>query len=313
MQKYELIINPASRSGNGMRIWKEEIKPRLEAEKIPYHAHFSHKAGDVAALSASITEEYDRENQTLHLIILGGDGTFNEALQGISSYKNMKIGYIPTGSSNDLARDLGIPKDPGAALSLILKEKQICYMDLGCMRTPDRSSFFAVSCGIGFDAAVCEEAMNSKIKDFFNRIKLGKLTYFGIAIKQLVSARKTACDLFLDDHPEPIHINRLLFAVSMIHRFEGGGFKFCPGADCTDGRFEICVAGDVPKPVILLALPTAFFGKHYMVPGINAYHASRITVKTSIPLYVHTDGEVHEKTDFLEISCKSKAIPMIVG
>lgn len=44
----------------------------------------------------------------------------------------------------------------------------------------------------------------------------------------------------------------------MIHRFEGGGFKFCPTADCTDGRFELCVAGDVPKPVILLALPTAF-------------------------------------------------------
>lgn len=63
-------------------------------------------------------------------------------------------------------------------------------MDLGCVRTPDRTTYFAVSCGIGFDAAVCEEAMNSKIKDFFNRIKLGKLTYFGIAIKQLISAKK---------------------------------------------------------------------------------------------------------------------------
>lgn len=40
MQKYELIINPASRSGNGMRIWKEEIKPVLEANKIPFNAHF---------------------------------------------------------------------------------------------------------------------------------------------------------------------------------------------------------------------------------------------------------------------------------
>ena len=154
--------------------------------------------------------------------------------------------------------------------------------------------------------------MNSKIKDFFNRIKLGKLTYFGIAIKQLISAKKTACDLFLDDDNEPIHINRLLFTVSMIHRFEGGGFKFCPTADCTDGRFELCVAGDVPKPVILLALPTAFFGKHYMVPGIHAFHAEKITIKTSKPLWVHTDGEVHEMADFLEISCRQRTIPMIV-
>ena len=73
-------------------------------------AHFSHKAGDVAVLSSSITGDYAKENLPLRLIILGGDGTFNEALQGISSYDNMKIGYIPTGSSNDLARDLGIPK-----------------------------------------------------------------------------------------------------------------------------------------------------------------------------------------------------------
>lgn len=312
MQKYELIINPASRSGNGMRIWKEEIKPVLEANKIPFNAHFSHKASDVAVLSSSITGDYAKENLPLRLIILGGDGTFNEALQGISFYDNMKIGYIPTGSSNDLARDLGIPKNPQQALNLILDEKHVCYMDLGCVRTPDRTTYFAVSCGIGFDAAVCEEAMNSKIKDFFNRIKLGKLTYFGIAIKQLISAKKTACDLFLDNDNEPIHINRLLFTVSMIHRFEGGGFKFCPTADCTDGRFELCVAGDVPKPVILLALPTAFFGKHYMVPGIHAFHAEKITIKTNKPLWVHTDGEVHEMADFLEISCRQKTIPMIV-
>ena len=99
MQKYELIINPASRSGNGMRIWKEEIKPVLEANKIPFNAHFSHKAGDVAVLSSSITGDYAKENLPLRLIILGGDGTFNEALQGISFYDNMKIGSIPTGSS----------------------------------------------------------------------------------------------------------------------------------------------------------------------------------------------------------------------
>lgn len=69
----------------------------------------------------------------------------------------------------------------------------------------------------------------------------------------------------------------------MIHRFEGGGFKFCPTADCTDGRFELCVAGDVPKPVILLALPTAFFGKHYMVPGIHAFHAEKSLSRQTSP------------------------------
>ena len=309
---YELIINPASRSGNGMRIWKNEIEPELIRKQIPYHAHFSHKAGEVKVLAEKITEKAKNADKPVRLIILGGDGTFNEALQGISSYENIIMGYIPSGSSNDLRRDMGIPKDPKKALDVILAEKKICHMDLGIISTSAKSTRFAVSCGIGYDAAVCEEAMQSRIKDVLNRLGLGKLTYLGIAIKQLVSTRKTSCELYLDDSREPIPFKRFLFCVSMIHRFEGGGFKFCPDADCTDGIFQLCLAGNVPKLVVLFALPTAFFGKHYIFPGIYSYSAQKVRIKTSAPLWVHTDGEVHEKVDEITISCQPKAIPFII-
>lgn len=310
---YELIINPASRSGNGMRIWKNDIQPELTRNKIPYHAHFSHKAGDVKCLAEKITESAKNAEEPVRLIILGGDGTFNEALQGISSYENIRIGYIPTGSSNDLARDMGIPKDPKKALSVILDERHVCRMDLGCVTTPSKTTYFAVSCGIGYDAAVCEEAMQSGFKDVLNRLGLGKLTYFGIAVKQLISTKRTTCDLYLDDAKEPVHFSRFLFCVSMIHRYEGGGFKFCPDADCCDGVFQLCLAGNIAKLIILFALPTAFWGKHYMFRGIYSYRAKKIRIQTSSPLWVHTDGEVHEKPSELTITCRQGVIPLITA
>ncbi|MGN1147837.1 MAG: diacylglycerol/lipid kinase family protein [Lachnospiraceae bacterium] len=316
---YHIIVNPASRSGRGRHIWKEIIEPALSDKDISYKVYFSEKPGDVVKLARIITAPFadtgDNMMDACRLIILGGDGTVNEALQGISSCCRVIIGYIPTGSSNDLARDVGVPKNPLEALERILSIDDnadiVRPMDRGIVKTQNAERSFAVSTGLGFDAAVCEEAMNSKIKDTLNRLKLGKLTYLGIAIKQLFAARKVSCDLYLDDK-EPIHIKKLLFIASMTHRFEGGGFKFCPTADYTDGIFDLCVVGNLPKLIILLALPTAFFGKHFLFPGIDHYRARHIRIKTSAPLWLHTDGEVHEKSDDLEISCAQGDIRFII-
>ncbi|MBD5479631.1 MAG: YegS/Rv2252/BmrU family lipid kinase [Lachnospiraceae bacterium] len=310
---YHIIVNPASRSGRGRLIWKETIKPALIERQIPYKAYFSKKAGDVARLAHKITSQADSDD--LRLIILGGDGTVNETLQGISSFAHVVIGYIPTGSSNDLARDLGIPRDPLAALLHILSAEKdterIRLMDRGSVISGQTKRSFAVSCGLGFDAAVCAEAMQSKIKDTLNKIGLGKLTYLGIALKQLFAARPVSCRLYLDER-EPIYIKKFLFAAAMNHRYEGGGFKFCPDADDTDGVLDLCVVGNIPKIVILFALPTAFFGKHFLFPGVNHYSAEHVRLEASAPLWLHTDGEALEKTKMLEIDCHHGDIRFIV-
>ena len=315
---YHIIVNPASRSGRGRRIWTEIIKPALIQKNIPHWVYFSKKAGDVTLLAEEITAKHfsaGSEGGPCRLIILGGDGTVNEALQGIAPSMNVIIGYIPTGSSNDLARDLGIPKDPLQALYRILDADKhpgrILSMDRGLVKTDSGCHSFAVSCGIGFDAAVCEEVMHSKLKVILNKLKLGKLTYLGVALKQLFAAKPVACTLYLDDK-EPIYIKKILFIASMTHRFEGGGFKFCPMADCTDGLFDLCVVGNIPKLLILFALPTAFFGKHLLLPGINHYRAARIRITTDKPLWAHTDGEVIGLADGMEITCIKQDINFII-
>lgn len=306
---YHIIVNPASRSGRGLKIWQKAIEPALSEGNIEYKVYFSEKAGDISVLSEMITDKASAASP-VRLIILGGDGTFNEAIQAMKNMEHVTIGYIPTGSSNDLARDMKISKDPIAALKRILSGGNITEMDMGIMTTPSKTRYFSVSCGIGFDAAVCEEAMSSPIKDTLNRLGLGKLTYLGIALKQLFTTKPVCCDIRLDNG-ETIHVERILFAAAMTHRFEGGGFKFCPTAVCDDGFCDLCVVGSLPKLVLLLALPTAFFGKHYLFPGINHYRAREIQIHTSVPLWVHTDGEVSFRTDDIHVTYDKRKISFL--
>lgn len=323
---YYIIINPNSKSGRGMQIW-QKIEPMLLAEKLPYKAMISKGKGDVASIARQITQSTDEAN----LIILGGDGTINEALQGIRDFTKVNIGYIPTGSSNDLARDMGLCKDPAKILEKILccdtssQSPQKSMADIGVLAYGSRmladgseykgqepaKRYFAVSSGIGFDAAVCEEALSSPIKDTLNKLKLGKLTYLGIALKQLIAAKPVSCELSLDGKP-PVHIKRFLFVASMIRQYEGGGFRFCPAANARDGLLDLCFVGSLPKLLILFALPTAFIGKHYMFPHIMHYRASQVEIKTSVPLWVHTDGEVYYKSDHIYLSCEKQKISFLI-
>lgn len=312
-QTYHIIVNPASRSGKGMRIWKEQVEPALIREKISYNCYFSEKSGDVTKLARGILAgEPDRP---VNLILLGGDGTVNEAIQGIpdadGDVSYVTLGYIPTGSSNDLARDIGVPTSPDAALDLILHTGKALPMDLGTVTFPDgEKRRFIVSSGIGYDAAVCEEILHSKMKNVMNRIGLGKLTYLGIALKLLFATKAVSARLTLDDG-ESIDMGRLLFIACMNHRFEGGGFMFCPNADDMDGILDLCAAGDLPKLLILFALPTAFKGRHYRFKGITPYRAKELTIETASPMWVHTDGEVVRRSDKITVSCNPHAVSFI--
>lgn len=320
---YYIIVNPSSKSGRGIRIW-QKLKPVFQERNIPYKLMLSTHIGQVAEFTREIT----RIDDNVNLIILGGDGTINEALQGIRDFSKVSIGYIPTGSSNDLARDMKLGKDPMKILDTILSGKVSRMVDIGTLTYGSRGEatsklinydvqkniqdkrYFVVSSGIGFDAAVCEEALSSNIKDLLNKLKLGKLTYLGIALKQLIAAKPVTCDMYLDDK-EHVHADRFLFIASMIHKYEGGGFKFCPDADSSDGQLDLCFVGNIPKPLILVALPTAFFGKHYIFPHILHYSAQKVEIKTSVPLWVHTDGEVYFKSDHIYLSCEKQKLKFL--
>ena len=282
---YSFIVNPHSRSGRGQKIWNK-LELLIKQRGIEYNVYFTEKSNHANEIVARIIS--DGKEHTF--IVLGGDGTIDEVLNGILDFTKIKLGYIPTGSSNDFARSLGIPTDPILALNNILSATSTTLLDMGILAYANQTRRFMVSAGIGFDAAVCHQAAVSKWKTFMNHIKMGKLTYVGIALSKILFSKPSQMILTMDDKA-PLHFNRTYFVAFMNHPFEGGGFKFCPSAKYDDGLLDIIVAHDISKLRILTILPLAFSGKHINKKGIEIYTCKSASVESTVSLPVHTDGE----------------------
>ncbi len=167
-----------------------------------------------------------------------------------------------------------------------------------------------VGCGIGYDAEVCEETFLSPMKSVLNRIGLGKLTYLGIGLKKMVTAPCVRAAVRLDGE-RIVHLQKMLFVASMLHRFEGGGFCFCPQADAQDGILDVCVVDGVPKWKYPVIIPFALLGRHGRFSGVSLCRARRIDIKTSVPLWVQTDGEVPGKMDRITITNEKQKVRFI--
>ena len=320
---YHIIVNPSSRSGKGLKIWQD-----LESEwkgKTAYQVHITKSANSVSEIMGSLLEGSRDTDGFLRVIVLGGDGTMNQVVNEVpeDAFEYLKIGYIPTGSSNDFARDLGLGKDRKQMVRRILEDKVVRTLDVGTVKIhepgkkargfegevrPEKR--FLVSAGIGFDAAVCESANVSKAKKILNKIGLGKLTYVVIAVGEILHSPQKGVRIRVDDKPE-VSRESFLFAAAMNHRFEGGGFKFAPMADATDGILDLCVAGNISKAKFLYGLPKALKGTHFTVKGIDHLAGRKIEVISDIPMWIHTDGEVEVQSDHVTFTCKRGALKML--
>jgi YegS/Rv2252/BmrU family lipid kinase len=323
---YYCIVNPSARSGKGRDIWNK-LELRFLDKGIDYTAHLTKGPGHATEIARSLTREVsgtDEKEMPVKIVVLGGDGTLNEVINGIADFGNTLLGYIPIGSSNDFARDMPYPKKIDDLIDRIVEGNELRRLDLGRLTYNSMSRetsrlhtdkisvtrMFDVSAGIGFDAAVCEQALSSGTKNFLNRIGLGKLTYGSIALRQLLWAEKVPCDISIDGM-EPIHLKKFIFIAAMIHHYEGGGFNFAPKADLTDGKFDIVYAGNMPAVRMLFALPMSFFGNYYWIKGIGHHVAQKITIRTDKPLWVHTDGEVSVKSDHITLECLKEKLRLM--
>lgn len=311
---FYFLVNPASKSSHGISVWAG-IEKWLKEENIDYIVCFSKRPGHMQELMYDICNEHINDSERTNIVVIGGDGTFNEAIQGVISFDKVNIGHVPTGSGNDFARAMGYSADIIENVKRVVTCKNPKKIDLGTLKLEDISKersrlstgsvsptrYFNISCGIGFDAAVCEEALESKTKNFLNKLKLGKLVYGVIAIRQIFSAK--LCDAIITmDNSEIVQIKKCRFVVAMNTKFEGGGYMFAPEASNTDGILDICTVGNISPFGVLMALPGATKGKHTKLKQINIYKTKTIEIKTKEPLWVHTDGEVSVKSSHIKIS-----------
>lgn len=296
---YYFIVNPSSRSGKGIKLW-QTIQTQLNLYDIPYQVIHTTRPHHATKLAKHLSS--DSKPKTV--IVLGGDGTLNETINGLSKNSNITLGYIPTGSSNDFARSLTLCTKPLEALANILSSvATIQEIDYGTLQLLDGTSRrFVVSCGVGFDASICQTSAISFIKKLLNFFHLGKLSYIAIGIHHLFTEKTCHGTLILDDM-ETVSLNNLFFLSSHIHPYEGGGLAFCPNANYADGALDLCVveAKHIPKRIFILLC--SLFKKHGFVKGVHLYRCQKAEIILEKPMYLHTDGEsFDEKVDHFIVS-----------
>ena len=120
---YHFIVNPVSRSGKGLILWQKKIEPILKKKNIPYRVEYTKQRGDTTELCRKISASAKNEDNCI-IVALGGDGTVNDAVQGIEDFENTTFSFIPTGSGNDFAKDMKISKNVKKTLKKILSAKK---------------------------------------------------------------------------------------------------------------------------------------------------------------------------------------------
>lgn len=285
MKLYEFIVNPQARSGLGMLTWNT-LEPELKKRRSEYRLYLTERKKHAEKIAAQITAD----GQEHCIVVLGGDGTVNEVINGILDPGKVTLGYIPIGSSNDFARGLKLPVPAEKALEAILNPEGVVQIDLGVLEKNGERRRFAVSAGMGFDAAVCHEVCVSRWKRILNRFGMGKLTYAVVALDRLIKDKPVRMTIRTDDGTEKT-FERTYFAAFMNLPFEGGGFKFCPEASPEDGMLDVVVAHDLTPLKILFLLPLALLGKHTGFREVTIFRCRRAGIFTEKPLALHTDGE----------------------
>ena len=283
--KLQFIVNPASKTGRGIEIW-QEVEKVLKGSEIEYEVYYTKRIGHGTELARKLTE-----SEGEHMIVaLGGDGTVNEVVNGIVRIKDTILGYIPTGSGNDLAGGLGLPTDPMTSIEHILENKSHLQVNIGVVEVEGMKRRFAVSSGIGWDAAICHEVAVSKLKKFLNKIKLGKLSYVAIAVKQIFAFKTAPMEIQIDGKA-PMKFQKNFFSAVMNSPYEGGRVMMCPAASWSDDLLDICIVDSVPKLKLLLVIPLAYKGWHKFFKGVHIKRGEKMTLRSAKPLPMHVDGE----------------------
>ena len=272
-------------------MWKQ-VKRELEKKEINYRS-FQTKYPKHA-------EELARQLCSLHkntmeaIIVVGGDGTLHEVVNGLVDYPTVKIGFIPAESANDFSRGFQTPKSPLEALSFTMKKKQSSgkRFDIGkvMVNGQRKKEYFVNNIGTGFDAEVCKLTNESKMKNYFNKIGLGSLAYVGSLIRLLFTYKLINVNIEMDG--KICRYEKVWFVTVSNQPFFGGGMKIAPKANPTDGCLDVTIVHNLSRLKLLFVFITVFFGKHTGFKEVVQHKGKRVSIKSDDNMLVHADGEL---------------------
>ena len=279
-----VIINPISGAGADPHVAAKrvaQVDAAASARGVRATVHVTERPGHAIDLAAAAITA-----GASSVIVWGGDGTFNEASGALLS-TGIPVGLVPAGSGNGLARALGMPWDPAAALAVAFD---------GTPRTIDAGRmagrpFFNVA-GVGFDARVAA---------LFNRRAAGTRggwPYIAIGVREGCRYCALDYDVLLDDESRRYRALLLAFANG---REYGLGARIAPDARLDDGLLDAII---VEERGILKRFWDARHlakGTAHLAPLVTTRRVRRATIESPGEMEFHVDGEPGVASDRIDV------------
>ncbi len=237
------------------------------------------------------------------VVCCGGDGTLNEAVSGMMEReRKVPVGYIPSGSTNDFASSLKIPKQMGKAAQAAVGGKAF-----GCDVGRFNERYFVYIAAFGLFTDVSYETS----QDMKNR--LGHAAYLLEGVKHLHTVQPIHLRVTYGDGDEAVEGDFIYGMVT--NSTSAGGFKHITGKDVKldDGLFEVTLVHMPRNPIELNEVIGSLTNLMGDTPLIDTFKAGRICVESAHEIPWTLDGEYGGSHSRVEIQNERQAIRVMVG
>lgn len=229
------------------------------------------------------------------VIVAGGDGTVNEAVNGFFDgdepvAPEAALGVLAGGTGGDLRKTLGIPNMEGA-LDVLRKDVahgQRRRIDLGRLSWLDDAGTSHIRRFINITSIGLGGLVDTYVGQL-SRFLPGKLAYAAASARALATWSNPTYSVRIDDG-EPMSVRAATIAICN-GRYFGGGMMIAPGAELDDGAFDIVMTRNYSRLDVLRLSRVVYTGAHLADPRVTVTRARSFTADCSERVVLDVDGE----------------------
>ena len=296
-----VIVNLYAGGGSARRRWPA-VARLLEERLGPLAEHFTEGPGHAILLAHQLAEAgFDP------LIAAGGDGTWNEVVNGVLlSATSARVGLLPLAKGGDFARSIGLAGPRHAVETLATGEVREVDVVRVRFRGPagegrERHFINIASFGLGAEAALRVGG--------WSRVLPGRARYLAAALPTLAAGRGFDVRLWLDD-AAPAEFHAITVALAN-GRYQGGGILIAPEAAIDDGLIDVTLVERVCLAEVGANLRLLYSGDIWSHPKVHHWRAVRVRAEARPTTPLELDGEP-VGTPPLEAEVLPRALRLIV-
>ncbi len=292
-RKVFVLVNPFSGNKQAAVVAKE-FQGFLQQKRssLDFEVFETEYSGHATALAGHAAKDGYTD-----LVVIGGDGTLNEAVNGLSKSK-VPVSLLPAGTGNDFVKNFHFPTERVKQFELAINGEAVS-VDTGICN----NRRFVNTMGLGFDGQVVDTM------EKYGKLVYGPLAYMYATLKELLSYKEPMATVSWEGHSEEFPI--FLMAINNGQHF-GGGFHITPDAQLNDGSLDVCLIQKVSVLGRFMHLPKALNGRHASLSFVKLFQTPEIKITSEAPIIGQIDGEYLGNPPF-HVKVEPKALNVRCG